>query len=52
MRVDIKRILKDPSQRKELIINASLFLQHLEGIDTTKEQMEEAYYKIINKSIT
>jgi hypothetical protein len=41
-RVDIKAILRDPRQRRELLIRACLALQHREGIETTREQMEAA----------
>ena len=45
-RVDVKAILRDPVLRRRLLVEAGLFLQHMEGIDTTREQMEEAYDKI------
>ena len=45
-RVDIKQILQNPEQRRELMVGAIQFLQNIEGIDTTKEQAENAYDKI------
>ncbi len=39
----LRRILADPTRRKELLIRAGLFLQHLEGIESTYEDMERAY---------
>jgi phage pi2 protein 07 len=45
-KVKINQILNNPKLRKELLVEAGLFLQHLEGIQTTKSQMEKAYDKI------
>ena len=45
-RVNIKQILQNSEQRKELIVGAMQFLQNIEGIDTTKEQAEAAYDKV------
>jgi hypothetical protein len=45
-RVNIKEILQNPEQRKELMVGVIQFLQNIEGIDTTKEQAESAYDKI------
>jgi hypothetical protein len=45
-RVNIKRILSNPKQKKELTVGAIQYLQNIEGIDTTKEQAENAYDKI------
>jgi hypothetical protein len=45
-RVNIKQILSNPKQKKELMIGAIQFLQTIEGIDTTKEQAENAYDKV------
>lgn len=42
-RVNIKAILADPTQRREMLVRALLFLQHLEGIMTTRAQAEAAY---------
>lgn len=42
-RVDVRAILRDPRLRREMCVGAILFLQHLEGIDTTREQAEAAY---------
>jgi hypothetical protein len=46
-RVNIKQILSNPKQKKELMVGAIQFLQNIEGIDTTKEQAENAYDKVI-----
>jgi hypothetical protein len=48
-RVNIKQILSNPEQKKELMVGAIQFLQNIEGIDTTKEQAENAYAKIEEK---
>ena len=45
-RVNIKQILSNPEQRKELMVGVIQFLQNIEGIDTTKEQAENAYDKV------
>lgn len=45
-RVNIKQILQDPEQKKELMVGVIQFLQNIEGIDTTKEQAENAYDKV------
>jgi hypothetical protein len=45
-RVNIKQILSNPKQKKELMVGAIQFLQNIEGIDTTKEQAENAYDKV------
>jgi len=45
-RVNIKQILSNPKQKKELMVGVIQFLQNIEGIDTTKEQAELAYDKV------
>ena len=45
-RVDIRAILADSTQRKEMCVRAILFMQAMEGIETTREQAEAAYDKI------
>lgn len=45
-RVNIRTVLADPTQRRELCVGAILFMQHMEGIQTTREQAEAAYDKI------
>jgi len=45
-RVNIKQILSNPEQRKDLMVGVIQFLQIIEGIDTTKEQAENAYDKV------
>jgi hypothetical protein len=50
-RFDIRTILKDPTQRKEFIIGAIMFIQQIEGIEITKEQAEVAYEKVRGERI-
>jgi len=45
-RVNIKKILQDPIKKKELMVRSIQFLQNIEGIDTTREQAENAYDKV------
>ena len=45
-RVNIKQILSNPEQKRELFVGVIQFLQNIEGIDTTKEQAENAYDKV------
>jgi len=45
-RVNIEKILQDPIKKKRLIVGVIQFLQNVEGIDTTREQAENAYDKI------
>lgn len=42
-RVDLKAILADPEQRKELMVSTLQATQAREGIDTTRPQAERAY---------
>ena len=42
-RVNIRAILADPIQRRELMIGVCCFIQNIEGIDTTREQAATAY---------
>jgi len=51
-RYDILGILADPKKRRELIVGAIMFLQRLEGINTTREQAEQAYDRVKNKPHT
>lgn len=44
--VNIKEILLNPEQKQELMVGVIQFLQNIEGIDTTKEQAENAYDKV------
>jgi hypothetical protein len=46
MRVNIRAILADPAQRQEMCVRAILFMQAMEGIETTREQAIAAYRKI------
>jgi 3-keto-L-gulonate-6-phosphate decarboxylase len=45
-RVDLKQILNNPKLRKELLVAGGLFLQQIEGIQTTRKQMIVAYNNI------
>ena len=45
-RVDVKRILADAGQRRELIARTGVALQSLAGVDSTLEQMYEAYDRV------
>ena len=45
MRVSIKDILKDPNQRRDMMIRAIIAIQSREGINTTFEQAKQAYIK-------
>ena len=46
MRVDIKAILRDPVQRRRLMIGCIIATQAREGIVTTPEQAAAAYDKV------
>jgi hypothetical protein len=45
-RVNLREILQDPEQRKELLVNAMIAIQAREGRETTRERAEEVYEKI------
>jgi len=45
MRVDIRSLLKNPKQRRKLIIEASIAIQAREGRNSSKEEMEALYDK-------
>ena len=45
-RVDIKKVLKDPEQRRELMIRTIIATQSREGREISREQAEAAYEKI------
>jgi len=42
-RVNLKRILEDPDQRRKLMVTTIIATQAREGITTTREQAEAAY---------
>jgi hypothetical protein len=46
MRIDIKAILRDPKQRRDLMIRVIVATQAREGIKTTQEQAAAAYDKV------
>jgi hypothetical protein len=48
-RANVKQILSNPKQKKELMAGAIQFLQNVEGIDTTREQAEDACNKVQNE---
>ena len=45
-RVDLKQILNNPKLRKKLLVDVGLFLQQIEGIRTSRQQMITAYNNI------
>jgi hypothetical protein len=45
-RADIKAILRDPGQRRELVVSTIIATQAREGITTTRAQAEAAYDKV------
>jgi len=45
-RVDIRAILANPAQRRELLVNTIIATQAREGIVTTRAQAETAYDRI------
>ncbi len=46
MRFDVKRILADPDLRRKLMVPTIQATQAREGIETTKEQADRAYYVV------
>lgn len=46
MRIDIKSILQNPAQRRDLMVATLIATQAREGITTTKAQAEAAYDKV------
>ena len=42
-RVNIRAILANPTQCRDLMIGVICFLQNIEGINTTREQAATAY---------
>jgi hypothetical protein len=45
-RVNIRAILRDPRQRRELMVRCIIATQAREGIETTREKAEAAYDKV------
>ena len=45
-RIDIKAILANPQQRRELMVRCIIAIQAREGITTTRQQAEAAYDKV------
>jgi hypothetical protein len=45
-RLDIRKILRDPRQRRELMVRTIIATQAREGITTTRRQAEEAYDRV------
>lgn len=43
VRVDLRKILEDPKQRRELMVRCIIATQAREGITTTRGQAERAY---------
>ena len=50
-RVDIRAILTNPKQRRELFISLLIATQAREGIETTQERAEEVYDKIYKEKV-
>ena len=48
-RVDIKKILANPDLRRKIMVSTIIATQAREGIETTKEQAEQAYDKILKE---
>jgi len=49
-RVDLRAILADPEQRKDLMVRAIIATQAVAGIETTPEQAEAAYRKVLEET--
>jgi len=45
-RINIRGILADPKQRKEVMVQVIIATQSREGITTTRQQAEAAYDKV------
>lgn len=45
-RINVKRILRNPTQRRELMVEALIATQAREGIVTTRAQAEAAYDRV------
>ena len=51
-RVDVRAILADPDLRRKLMVRTLQATQSREGIDTTEEQAEQAYYVVTESERT
>ncbi len=51
-RVDIKAILANPKERRELMVGVIIATQAREGIVTTQAQAEAAYDKVRTEVLT
>lgn len=49
--MNIKQILSNPEQKRELMVGAIQFLQNIEGINTTREKAENAYDKVQSEKL-
>lgn len=45
-RYSVRAILADPVKRRDLMVRCIMSAQHMEGIDTTREQAEAAYDRV------
>ena len=45
-RIPLRELLADPEERRELMVETLIATQAREGIDTTREQAEEAYDRV------
>lgn len=48
-RYDIKKILADPVQRREMIIRGTIAIQAREGIDVTYEEAARSYDQVMKE---
>ena len=46
-RFNVKKILSDQKLKRELMVSTIQAIQNREGINTTKEQAELAYLKVV-----
>ncbi len=49
---NLRAALADPVARRAILVPVCLALQHREGIETTREQMEQAYDKVQEEKST
>jgi hypothetical protein len=49
LHVNILEILRDPAERRDLVVRSVIAAQAREGITTTREQAEAAYDKVFEE---
>jgi hypothetical protein len=42
-RLDIRKILANPAQRREMMVRSIIFIQAVEGRDVTRQRAEEVH---------